>query len=560
VKQRSSKPFAVEGNTVRAVAISTGRARCSVTLYATAEPDTPIVMDDVNLAREKERVALVERVPEPMRDDAARVLIELAADVERGRVEDPAGDPPKSKGRVVGSIAGRTDEEVAEEVLARYNVHHAIIRGERPVVLVEDVDADGTPCFQLMTTNGFREWYRHDWVIFNKKERPAAELWLSLARARRYKGLAFLPGSRDTDYYNLWRGWAVEPNASSSCQKLLDHVLDNVCNGSERTYEFVMGWFAHMVQFPDEKTGTSLALRGPQGVGKTMLGKAVGSVLGPHYTLVSHDRFVTGRFNSHMHSCLLLHADEAFWAGDKSAEGKIKDLVTGDWHLIEYKGREPQKVRNILRLLVTSEQERIVPAALKERRFAVFDVAQHQMQDHAYFAAIEEELQNGGRGALLHYLQHFDISNVDLRRIPETAALRDQKLASMESDRTWLLNLLREGVLPGDTDAAGEVAIERYYAGYVEHAKNISNQHRLSVEEVGRRLRAIVPGTKRVREPRKLLADGSESKRRWMYRFPPLAESRAAFNDSMKSTEQWEEDVIAEWQADHQPTGGALWS
>jgi hypothetical protein len=30
-----------------------------------------------------------------------------------------------------------------------------------------------------------------------------------------------------------------------------------------------------------------------------------------------------------MISLLMLHADEGFWAGDKKAEGKLKDLVTG---------------------------------------------------------------------------------------------------------------------------------------------------------------------------------------------------------------------------------------
>jgi hypothetical protein len=46
-----------------------------------------------------------------------------------------------------------------------------------------------------------------------------------------------------------------------------------------------------------------------------------------------------------------LHADEAFWAGDHAAEGKLKDLVTGHDHFIEYKGKEPVRVQNFVRLL-----------------------------------------------------------------------------------------------------------------------------------------------------------------------------------------------------------------
>jgi hypothetical protein len=166
----------------------------------------------------------------------------------------------------------------------------------------------------------------------------------------------------------------------------------------------VIGWFADLVQHPGEKCGTALALRGRQGVGKTIVGKIVGSLLGEHYVAVSDPRYVTGRFNSHLVSALLLHADEGFWAGDHAAEGKIKDLVTGDFHFVEFKGREPIKIRNYVRLLVTGNPAWLVPAGMEERRFAVLDVGEDRMQDHRYFAAIEKQMAAGGRAALLDYL------------------------------------------------------------------------------------------------------------------------------------------------------------
>jgi hypothetical protein len=59
---------------------------------------------------------------------------------------------------------------------------------------------------------------------------------------------------------------------------------------------------------------------------------------------------------------LLLYADEGFWAGDHAAEGKIKDLVTGDFHFVEFKGKEPVKIRNYVRVLVTGNPNWLVPA------------------------------------------------------------------------------------------------------------------------------------------------------------------------------------------------------
>jgi Family of unknown function (DUF5906) len=185
-------------------------------------------------------------------------------------------------------------------------------------------------------------------------------------------------------------------------------------------YQWVIGWCADIVQHPARKSSTSLVLRGFQGTGKTIFGKVIGSLLGPQYLPIADSRYIVGQFNSHLISCPLLHADESFWAGDHAAEGKLKHLVTGDWHMIELKGIEPIKVRNYVRLLVTGNQDWIVPAAKEERRFAVLDVGDKHREDHKYFAAIERQMEAGGREALLHHLLNFDLSQVNLRTIPKT--------------------------------------------------------------------------------------------------------------------------------------------
>ena len=96
------------------------------------------------------------------------------------------------------------------------------------------------------------------------------------------------------------------------------------------------------------------------------------------------------------------------------------------------------------------------------------------MQDHAYFAAIDEEMDNGGREALLHYLLNFDLTQVNLRVIPKTAALLDQQIESMDAGA---------GVVVRDADAGraavaaagrrrGRVVLkDDLFETYVLHAK-----------------------------------------------------------------------------------------
>src|SRR5436190_1041922 len=161
---------------------------------------------------------------------------------------------------------------------------------------------------------------------------------------------------------------------------------------------FVCGWWVGspiFVQHPGAKCGAALALRGKKGVGKTIVGKVFGSLLGRHYALLTQARHITGQFNKHLTGLLLAHADEAFWAGDKQGEGVIKSLITAETMMAEFKGVDIVRVDNHVRLLVTGNADWLVAAGREERRFAVLDVGDTHMQDIPYFAALEKQMNEG---------------------------------------------------------------------------------------------------------------------------------------------------------------------
>jgi hypothetical protein len=406
---------------------------------------------------------------------------------------------------------------------------------------------DEKKIFELLRVEAFKGWFvNKKQMRVDKKIVPVAEIWLKHPARREYAGIEFAPpGVRiRRGYYNLWRGFAVEPRPGD-CSKFLAHLRDNVAQGHEPTFNWIVAWFADIFQNPGAKKGTSVAFRGSQGVGKTKVGEVIGSLIGDgHYVLVSSPRYVTGQFNAHMASLLLLHADEAFWAGDKSAEGKLKDMVTGHRHLIEHKHFDPVSVMNLIRLFVTGNADWVVPAAFGERRFCTLDVGEAHKQDHAYFKAIDEEMDCGGREALLHYLLSFDLSMVNLRAIPKTAALLEQQISSLTPEQAWWLDVLHAGTLPprvGDHDNKIKNSCFRsdLHTLYVAHAKEQGASRRAIETKIGMFLSKMIGPNL----GRKQLKPSNA----WYYIVPPLKECRERFAQMVGQDMAWD-DEKAKWR------------
>ena len=170
-------------------------------------------------------------------------------------------------------------------------------------------------------------------------------------------------------------------------------------------------------------------------------------LFGPYTIEVSQSSHLVGNFNAHLQNKLLVYADEAFWAGDKRAEGALKAIITEDKIAIEMKGIDVQSSSNFARLILASNNDWVVPASIDQRRFAVIEAGEARMQDAHYFKALLDQIEQGGLQALMQFLMDRDLNGTNLRKIPRTAALVDQQLHSLDSVGQWLFCSLISAVL-----------------------------------------------------------------------------------------------------------------
>jgi hypothetical protein len=106
---------------------------------------------------------------------------------------------------------------------------------------------------------------------------------------------------------------------------------------------------------------------------------------------------------------VFLFPDEAFFAGDKEHIGRLKALVTEKYIDIEDKYLKAIQVKNVLHILMASNESWVVPADINSRRYCVFNVPDTHIGNHAYFEAIMTQMENGGYAAMLRDLLEYDI-------------------------------------------------------------------------------------------------------------------------------------------------------
>jgi putative DNA primase/helicase len=108
-----------------------------------------------------------------------------------------------------------------------------------------------------------------------------ANAWVSDPERRQYHGYVTEdPATYDGPGYNVFKGYPIQPTLGDA-SLFIDYIENILCGGDKALAHWVTTYIADGVQRPwSERPGTGLALRGPQGGGKSFLGFALEAVLG----------------------------------------------------------------------------------------------------------------------------------------------------------------------------------------------------------------------------------------------------------------------------------------
>lgn len=443
-------------------------------------------------------------------------------------------DQTNPKGSVLRQITRAQDNAVSPELMEMNEEYFTTFVGGRIRVVRERKDED----LEFLDPGSFEKFFSNQQIkvgenrdgapVYKKK----GKWWMEHPQRRSYRGgLIFEPEQEEKDdQYNSWAGFSVQPEEGSLHERYLEHIHEQICERSETVYQYVIAWMARVIQSPASQSETALVLKGKEGTGKNSFVLGLSQILKRHFFETPNANHFVGNFNYHLRDKVLVHANEAFYAGDRKHEAALKMLITEPTLPIERKGVDVQQAPNYVHLIMSSNSEWVVPAGPDSRRFLVLEVSENKKGDSEYFRLMKKDLYAGGFANLLHYLWTLDISSYQVRSVPNTKALAHQRIQSMgDIEQWWMYCLARGHVTTANTDWEEEIVVDEAWIDFREENKN----SRITRQNFSRVMTKMVPKIKRERRQ-------IEHSKRYFYILPSLEECRDLFDRVMGGPYDWD--------------------
>lgn len=356
------------------------------------------------------------------------------------------------------------DETFAKDIIDEYNKQYAVtLVGENAkIIRKEQVPDSIQDRYKLYSIDGFRLYKSNDTILVqdakgNPKPIKKLDIWLASPNRNSFDGLLMHPAKPKVvkDRYghrflNTWAGFAVEP-IEGDWSLLKKHIFDNLCGGNESYYDWLMDWMADMVQDPADPKGCAVILGGVEGAGKGTLANALAHIFGIHASIVSNSRHLGSQFNDMIMDSVFLFADEVVYAGNNEVANMIKAMVTEKKNTREAKFGAKEKVDQFLHVMMSTNNEWKIAAGPESRRWFVLQVKNDAANNRAYFAAIMDQLRNGGYEGMLYELLNRTITS-NLRYAPVTEELKLQRTMMQvhsiyDSLPAWIAYVVDTGTL-----------------------------------------------------------------------------------------------------------------
>ena len=254
----------------------------------------------------------------------------------------------------------------------------------------------------------------------------------------------------------------------------LDHALTVICDNDVEYYEYLMSWFASIIQKPNVKTGTIPLIKSKQRAGKGQFFSVfMNYVMNPNMCLFTGNMDdLIGSFNSLAENKLMIVLDEAVDAKDKQGVSKLKNMTTEALQTINEKFKAQKTIQSFSNFacltnhdfdsMIERDQGRVIPKEANNSR----------CYDTAYWANYRSTLLNATAGKhIFHWLCRRDINDFNVRDIPRGDYEKVLAKNQVNSTVKWMLSV-RQKLLDTSDPTTYKYTVEECYDQYREWCPN----------------------------------------------------------------------------------------
>jgi len=262
---------------------------------------------------------------------------------------------------------------------------------------------------------------------YYEKDQPHSFLkrWVDDGHKLAYDRIDFLPPPMTLPprVFNTWRGFVFDvpgPGAAVASSKNVDPFIFHIslmAGHDETTTDYLIKWFAQLIQEPGKLNGIAPVIISRQGAGKNIFfNKFAQHILGKQYYFETSkpDDELAGRFSNGRLNKLLIDVDEANSKSTFQIAEQIKNMITSDYFNYEAKGVKQIQLRNFARIIFTTNNIVSVKIPIDDRRHIICEMSPEKCGDRNYFDGFDSYMSEvGNQKAIVEYLCGIDISKVN---------------------------------------------------------------------------------------------------------------------------------------------------
>lgn len=327
--------------------------------------------------------------------------------------------PNKGGGESAPAMPSRiTVDDAAARYWGTYGMGGKVLFDEADRRLVHKDDV-----FNLLPSHGWDELKKHPgWRVARDNE------------------IGFDPTEADPIIRcNLFGGWPTQP-VKGRCERLLE-LLFFLCSKEDRArevYDWVLKWLAYPLQHRGAKMHSAIVVHGGQGTGKSRFFEAYSEIFGSYGRVLGQDA-LEDKFNADWaEKKLFILADEVLARSDMfHVKNRLKGFITGGTIRVNPKNIAAHTEKNQMNIVFLSNERQPIALENDDRRHCVIYVPPKPTE--AFFAEVNEEIDNGGVAALHHHLLSLDLGEFrPWTKPPMTEAKQDLIDLGMGSEERFM--------------------------------------------------------------------------------------------------------------------------